>query len=191
MITAQSVPWIGIIASLVSDLSVLICNSGCYEDCVRARKQHFKKKINKSTSAYKWTWHYTLKSGSGWGFSCLAIFTHCRWLGGERWQTTMGSRCTLTTPGQPFKMTSVTAPYWSLSPKTTALTAYREYCPTWLFYQVLYCKDEQRHRRNYHTLLSLKYLFDLCCSILWLFVQKNCICSISCFCQTVVCDPGH
>lgn len=40
MITAQSVPWIGIIASLVSDLSVLICNSGCYEDCVRKRKQH-------------------------------------------------------------------------------------------------------------------------------------------------------
>lgn len=51
MITAQSVPWIGIIASLVSDLSVLICNSGCYEDCVRERKQHFffkfkKKKID-------------------------------------------------------------------------------------------------------------------------------------------------
>lgn len=49
MIMAQSVPWIGIIASLVSDLSVLICNSGWYEDCVRERKQHFffkfKKKI--------------------------------------------------------------------------------------------------------------------------------------------------
>lgn len=47
MITAQSVPWIGIIASLVSDLSVLICNSGCYEDCVRERKQHFFLKLKK------------------------------------------------------------------------------------------------------------------------------------------------
>lgn len=52
MITAQSVPWIGIIASLVSDLSVLICNSGCYEDCVRERKQHFFLKLKKKKNRH-------------------------------------------------------------------------------------------------------------------------------------------